>query len=75
MKAPLAIWCENYLMGIIKARESYAKRFYQRYDFRYESIGWIPLEAGCYIYEAYGQREQRRQRNKSDLIDFYEKAF
>lgn len=75
LKAPIAIWCEDFSMGVIKAREDYVKRFYQRYDFRYESFSWIPIDEVCYIDELYDQREQRRQKNKAGLTDLHEKGF
>lgn len=73
--SPMAIWCESFPVSMRKARENYAKRFYQRYDFRYEQIGYIPIGASSYIDEAYSQRELRWKNSRNTLFELYAQGF
>lgn len=75
LQSAVAIWCQDWTMAYMKVRESYAKRFFQRYDYRHEQIGWIPWGVEGYLDEAFEQREQRRHINRMELFALYEGGY
>ncbi|MDD4600030.1 hypothetical protein SDC9_20877 [bioreactor metagenome] len=59
-KNPVAEWCCDFRSGLVKARWSYAQRFYQRFCYQNETLEFIPMDVHWFIDSAYEQRESRR---------------